>query len=403
MARILTLFLAVTGLVGGSVLIGLAPALATAPAEVQVGLFAVWEAAGIGFGARPLHNLMLGGGVLIAALLALALTLRGGSTPAARHLRISLALGSAATGWAIALHPWLAMAGVLPGPLLPVSATLASVGMVGSLWLFGRFSANFPVPVVLAHLPPRPAEPWWKRLWEIRRPSFYELTDARTPLFDDRLHRLLQSRKWLLVLSAMAVAAVWLPSEFVRVLLFSLLWLVLPGLGYLPACMGYWEVNYTRSDDAQRRVIRWMLTSVYIAAVAYVVVVTSYIAISSLTGIMAADAGQMVVVALVVWLLPSAWLLLLLAIVASILFRGAIEPTLVLRRTVLYSAILVALSATFVIVENALQSRIISALGLPEQTGMVITGTLIAVAAGTMREKLTGWINGWVDRLLPQA
>ncbi len=105
--------------------------------------------------------------------------------------------------------------------------------------------------------------------------------------------------------------------------------------------------------------------------------------------------------ALMMWLFPGAWFLLLLAIAASIFLRGAVEPTLVLKRSMLYGIIVVSMTVVFVMVENLLQSQAIARFGLPEQATVIITGTIVALVLGPLRDRIERRITGVIDRLLP--
>ena len=93
--------------------------------------------------------------------------------------------------------------------------------------------------------------------------------------------------------------------------------------------------------------------------------------------------------------------MLLVAIAASIFLRGAVEPSLVLSRAVLYGLIVVMMTVTFVTVESILQTQVIVTFGLPDQVGIVVTGTVVALLLGPLRNRVEGSITKWVAKVLP--
>lgn len=418
MPRIVALFLALMGLAGGVLLTVWAAEISAVPPQFHVGLMVInWEpseAATITPQLLPIR-ILIGTGMLVAGSLAVSMVVRHTGSPAARFLRDSLALGSAATGWALAVHPLVASSGWLAGWAVPVSATVSSCGMMISLWLFGRFVGSYPRSVVAADLPGTATIDWSLKSDLDRLKGFvgrdtslffqtgeaYEAYARKRPTISPRIHHILQSTRLPIVACSVTVIAL-LPWEIVHLMTFLVLWAALPAV-YLTACVGYWELNYARGDGEQQRNIRWMLASIYLSATVYCVLAFGYLAIAIVSSTPFDVSMKRLVAPLVMWMLPIAWFLLLLSIAASIFLRGAIEPALVLRRAVVYGAVVVFLTTVFVAVEQVMESQLIAALGLPDQTGIIVTGTLVALVVGGLKERLETRISNLIDRLMPES
>jgi len=104
-----------------------------------------------------------------------------------------------------------------------------------------------------------------------------------------------------------------------------------------------------------------------------------------------------------VWGVPLPYFLLLLAIIASVVLRGAVEPALVLGRSMLYGIVVVITTTLFVMLEALLQSQAVAALGLPEGTAAIVTGVAVALGFGPIRARSDALIAGWIAALIPAA
>lgn len=447
MRRTLVVFLAVAGLAGGALHLSDGPRFASAPPEAQASIFVLtavlyekriedptmqWLTARH----ATIHRAFIATGVIIAALLALVLCLKH-LPGAGAYLRDSLALGSGSLGFLIALYPWLALEGILPRWLNLGLACIALAGSMISLWLFGLFAANYPQTVQDSYLPERNLEWYWGRVFRQARErgvsrmravvdEFKRGTDPTvfgkflktgraqdspgSGLLDRKLHRMIQGRGFVIALVTLIILSMLAADRGSGGLLtlasisLVVLWLFVPAFIYIPACMHYWEIGYARGDEAERRTIRWMLASIYLAVIIYLVSSVLLLLAPMVTlgiGNVYEETVLPLFMALLMWLLPGAWFMLLLAIAASIFLRGAVEPTLVLKRSILYGIIVVSMTAVFVTVENLLQSQAIERLGLPEQAAVIITGTIVALLLGPLRNRIEQRITSVIDRLLP--
>jgi hypothetical protein len=373
--------------------------------------------------------LMVASGVVLAGLLALVLGWRGRDQGATRWLRDSLAVGAGALGYAMALHPR-----IVEQPYATTIAVLACMGMAYALWAFGRFAAEFPTPLDASALPTTKMTWFWGDLmkrsretgipvWRLILSSFGDMdprrawrfleTGERTPnstgsnknIVDQRLHRILQGRTWLLFLMALAAVTALTPGlerpwSMIAALAAAMVWVFAPLMIYLPLNWGYWELNYARGDADQRRALRWMLSAVFLSILILFVAFYAWVVPSLIFG-EGESSGMGAMLVLLVWGVPGPWFMLLLALIASVFLRGAVEPALVLSRGVLAGALAVVVTTVFVVLENLLQTHVIQALGLPEQTAAIVTGVVLALVFGPVKRKVEGHMDGWLGRVMP--
>lgn len=449
MLRGLIVVLALVGLAGAATYFMHSERIAMAPSDAQAGLFTL-QSKLVELGVESERNpvkfsttyvtalqSMIAAGVVIAAFLSLVLAWRPLQQTAA-HLRLSLALGSASVGYILAIHPWAWLEG-WGGPGLIALACLALAASMVSLWLFVRFAAGYPQSVRSDELPERSKIDWFgsKRIAHLAREhggSYFRAViedikrgfnprafsdflqsgkrqdSSRNKLLDRQLHRFLQGPRSVIGLCVLIVASMVLTtletSTFVGLgqIGLGVLWLLVPAFVYLPACMHYWEIGYARGDESQRRTIRWMLASIYLAVVIYFAGSFMFLAMFAFGFVLGAgDFFAFLLVNLFIWLLPGAWFLLLLAIAASIFLRGAVEPTLILKRSMLYGIIAVFMTMVFVTLESLLQSEALARFDLSDQFTVVLTGTAVALVVGPLRSRIEKAITRVVDGLLPPA
>jgi hypothetical protein len=96
-----------------------------------------------------------------------------------------------------------------------------------------------------------------------------------------------------------------------------------------------------------------------------------------------------------------AMLIILVSIVAAILYRGAMDPGLVLRKTTVYGALGVCLAFLFAILENVLSSQVEVRFGMPGATGGWLAGGLTALAIGPLHHRIKRRSDKFINRLLP--
>lgn len=87
---------------------------------------------------------------------------------------------------------------------------------------------------------------------------------------------------------------------------------------------------------------------------------------------------------------------------AVAVFRfGALDPTLIMRRSIVLGAIIFLLTLVFAAVETFVSELLTGWLGLPENSGAYAASATVAAAFGPLWKHLSGWADRIVDRLLP--
>lgn len=86
--------------------------------------------------------------------------------------------------------------------------------------------------------------------------------------------------------------------------------------------------------------------------------------------------------------LPLATLLVVSLMGVAALYGGAVDSRLVIRKTVLYGATGVLLTAVFVAVEGVASEFVVGRLGLPERAGGWLAGLAVALTFGPLKERL---------------
>jgi hypothetical protein len=99
------------------------------------------------------------------------------------------------------------------------------------------------------------------------------------------------------------------------------------------------------------------------------------------------------VLGVVVPLLVLAPLVLVMCAAIGILYAGAIDPALVLRRSTVWGAIGAAGVILFAGIENALFSLLEERLHLPAFAGAMISGAIVAVMLVPVRARVQRWVN----------
>jgi hypothetical protein len=172
--------------------------------------------------------------------------------------------------------------------------------------------------------------------------------------------------------------------------------LALALVGYtvaLPLCVGVVGVmnlrrTYSRSDSPDRRRMLWIVTG-FVAALWALLIPTGM----ALAGLLGFDLP-----ALFDWLyllVPLAPLILVLCLAVAIFFSGAVDPTLVIRKTTVYGALGVLFVFLFAGLGNLVEGWVESALGLPGAVGSIMTGGAIAVALLPLRGRFAGLVGRW--------
>jgi class 3 adenylate cyclase len=91
----------------------------------------------------------------------------------------------------------------------------------------------------------------------------------------------------------------------------------------------------------------------------------------------------------------------LLALGASMFYRGAVDPRLAVRRITLYGLLGLALAAVFVVLERLVALRVAAWLDLPAESGAVLAGAAVAATFNPVRARAERAVNAILSRRLP--
>lgn len=92
---------------------------------------------------------------------------------------------------------------------------------------------------------------------------------------------------------------------------------------------------------------------------------------------------------------------MLIGIVFSVFYHGAVSPGLAIRRTTVYSLLTLLMTTVFVAVEGAVSSQIVLHLDLPSSTAPVAAGTVVALAFVPVRKRVEAGVERLMDRIRP--
>jgi class 3 adenylate cyclase len=99
--------------------------------------------------------------------------------------------------------------------------------------------------------------------------------------------------------------------------------------------------------------------------------------------------------------LLSAPLLFVGALAASILYRGTIDPRLVVGRFTLWGMLGLIITFIFVLVERAVALQLVVWFDLPPQTGALAAGAAVAASFQPIRRRAERWSAAALVRLMP--
>jgi hypothetical protein len=100
-------------------------------------------------------------------------------------------------------------------------------------------------------------------------------------------------------------------------------------------------------------------------------------------------------------LLPALIASFLLGLAFSVFYRGALDPRLIVHRSLLAGACGLALTVFFVAAENLVSSQIAARFGMPDQTGAIVAGTLAALGFAPLRSRIERYSRTWMEGLMP--
>jgi class 3 adenylate cyclase len=96
-------------------------------------------------------------------------------------------------------------------------------------------------------------------------------------------------------------------------------------------------------------------------------------------------------------------LFLIIALGLSVLYRGTLDPRLVLGRFTLWTALGLILTFIFVLIERAVSLQVMQWFQLPPQTGGLVAGAMIAATFQPIRKRTEVVVTGWVSKVMPAA
>lgn len=301
---------------------------------------------------------------VVAALLALYLAAR----PRLPDHAYSLAAGLAT--WSIVVVPlgrpaWLDRF---------IDSDMALFSFLVVPWTAARFAFRFPAELDEA---PHDAGGWWDR-WQ---PSLGSIRRA--------------------------IDSVWYPVGFALMLVGATVM-----EGYVPAPVGDSIVGWTlllmfggmlglailllsrqraQADAAGLRRLRW----IWLGAAGAMAVLVLALGIA----FPLANHPETMWVAFLLAGFGPAWFIACL--VVAVFFSDALDPRLALRRATLYSTLAVVLTSLFVAVEAAAQAFLLVNLGLPDVTGLMLAGTVVALTLSPLRRFTESKVRRLVEAWMP--
>jgi class 3 adenylate cyclase len=345
--------------------------------------------------------------VLVACGLATLLLTRSGRIAAARTLATSLAIGSASVAYVFFIRPFANTdSGAIHG-WLPLLDGAALALYAGSLLMAMRFFAQYPFAIDLdAFIREEMSGPRWEKL-ESRFPFMFRKVGAWREVqgYDERLASSARFFTWFTRPSGLVL----LVGGFAAV---GAIHATLPTFGHmlatvvsvLAAIYSFWyglgclRYKYKRALEDDRRRIQWLYFGAWLAAWmmlgwALLVVLAplrgigpfSLMAFATLNSIAPVLAG----------------LIGLLSLALSIFYAGAIDPTLTIRRTTVFSLLLGLVGAMFLAFERVVAIVAAEHLGMGPDVGLVVAGGLSAAAFFPVRRLAERTGNKLVERFTP--
>lgn len=171
-------------------------------------------------------------------------------------------------------------------------------------------------------------------------------------------------------------------------------------IGFLPLAWGALDLQYRTGNAEDRARISWLALGLVICG--WVFMITYGGAMFWLIKGGGEQAGN-VLVKLTALLPPVLAIVFLLLLVASIFFRGAIDPRLAIRKTSLYGFVALIITIAVAATQNAAVAQLVGRFGLPAQSGSLFAGVAVAVIMTPMRCLIETRMERAVDRFLPAS
>jgi hypothetical protein len=307
---------------------------------------------------------------LAAAVLAIILGWRARPRPDIRALALLVVLWPGANPYASYYPASLAPATIaLLGRFYTWFQLVAVVCMSAA---FARFSVLFPQPLpsdaIRADAQQRRQSHWLRtfRLW-LTRPTIVWGWAAFVGLLIPVSSVLLPARAAGIanITLAVALAAVMIP-------------------GYWAAILNL-RASYVSADSVERRRIFWLLEGLLVFVIGFLFLPMM---IGATIGATAALGVELHFGTLESLLEPAAMILAVTCIAFAVFYRGALDPSLLLRKTALYSALTIVLIFLFAGLENVMASYVTRLIGWSGAAGTWIAAGLAAAVIAPLHHWL---------------
>ena len=101
--------------------------------------------------------------------------------------------------------------------------------------------------------------------------------------------------------------------------------------------------------------------------------------------------------------IATAPLLFIVALALSILYRGTLDPRLVLGKFTLWGVLGMLLTFGFVLIERAVALKVVQWFELPPETGLIAAGAIVAATFQPIRKNAEKWTETWVAKMMPAS
>ncbi len=343
--------------------------------------------------------------VTLAGGLAIMLTVRARQIPAANLLASALAglafftaqlaIGHNVPGWAggvlVQALDYVALAGFFYGAWFVVHATHNYPQRVDLVAVF-----EYSRPEAMRKIRDRTMQPGGKKSWL----QWYLQKDTA---MEKKYVQGLSSAWSPAIFSVVAAGllALWqLNHRGVVEWMGLYILLAVAALGHLPLAWGALDLQYRTGNAEDRARISWLALGL---------VICGWVSLITYGGAMlwlikgGGEAASRVLVGLTALLPPVLGGVFLLLLVASIFFRGAIDPRLAIRKTSLYGFAALIITVVVAFTQNAAVVQVVGRLGLPAQSGSIFAGVAVAVVMAPMRRRIETRMEQAVDRFLPAS
>lgn len=339
--------------------------------------------------------------VLLAAASALLMTVRTRDNSNAILLSGALALAAVATSYVGYWRPSL----LFPSVVVDLAAA-ATISFAASFWV--RYFSVYPVVVdevnlvraiggssVLRKFGQQDAV---SRLWFVQ--WVQKLNDTLS-LFEFRGGQLFTSTGFAIAAGAVLGSLLLLSRATVATAIIETAeFAAFGGLFTLAFIYSFQRLktNYVYGDEEARRKIAWIFICLPPLGAIFIALFLSFI----LLGVMGhTELGMQLFAVLTVIFPPVAALIVLVAVMMSVFYRGTLDPRLVMTKTTLYSFVGLLTTMIFVAIEGAVSSQVVLRLGLPSQSGAILAGTASALIFGPVRNRVELAIEKRVEAILP--